>query len=192
MRLIRAGVSIGLVVAVVAFYSGCGGDDGSSSSTSTTGEQTTGAGGHAGGGAQNGSPGATGKNESRGAGQGAQGGTAPEGVAFTAPQVGSRVASTFTARVKLQNFEIDAGAVGKANEPGKGHLHFVLDAGKYDEPRYSGENGKLGVAGEYSLAVKPTITYSAIPRGPHTLEVYLANNDHSDAGPRARTRFVVR
>ncbi len=54
---------------------------------------------------------------------------------------------------------------------GQGHLHFQMDKGKFDFPKYSGANGqlavKLGVAGTYSPAVKPTITYRNLPKGKH-------------------------
>jgi hypothetical protein len=117
-------------------------------------------------------------------------------VSFTSPKSGSTVEGTVTANVSLENFELDLAAVGKANEKGKGHLHFALDEGKYDHPKYSGANGKLavqlGVDGKYSPSVKPTITYKNIPAGKHTLEVYLANNDHSNVGPEAKSSFTVR
>jgi hypothetical protein len=71
-----------------------------------------------------------------------------------------------------------------------------MDNGKYDQPQYSGANGqlavKLGVAGKYSPSVTPTITYKGLPKGKHELEVYLANNDHTNAGPEAKTEFTVK
>ena len=86
--------------------------------------------------------------------------------------------------------------VGKKAVPGKGHLHFSLDGGKFDFPKYSGANGKLakklGVAGKYSPSVTPSITYKNLPKGKHTLKVMLANNDHSDAGASAKLAFTVR
>jgi hypothetical protein len=115
---------------------------------------------------------------------------------FTSPRNNSIVGSTFTARVKLTKFILDAKAYGKAAKPGYGHLHFVLDEGKFDAPRYSGPNGKLaqklGVVGTYSPSVKPYITYRGIPPGKHKLEVYLANNDHTSTGVEAATEFTVR
>lgn len=117
-------------------------------------------------------------------------------VEFRAPKEGSTVASTFTARVKLTNFTLDAKDVGKAARQGYGHLHFVLDKGKFDTPKYSGANGKLarklGVVGSYSPAVAPRITYTRIPPGQHKLEVYLANNDHADTGVEAETEFAIK
>ncbi len=92
----------------------------------------------------------------------------------------------FTAQVEMENFEVDAEAVGKQAQANKGHLHFSLDGGKFDKPKYSGANGKLavqlGTDGKYSPAVEPTITYDNLPKGKHTLKVFLANNDHSDTG----------
>ncbi len=117
-------------------------------------------------------------------------------VSFTAPAEGATVkGSTVYARVDLKGFAIDAKDVGKKNVPGKGHLHFSLDGGKFDHPKYSGANGqlavKLGVDGMYSPSTEPKITYSGLPKGKHTLEVDLANNDHSPTGASATTTFVV-
>ena len=85
--------------------------------------------------------------------------------------------------------------VGKKPKQGQGHLHFSIDDGKYDQPKYSGKNGqlavKLGVNGKYSPSVTPSITYKGLPAGKHTLEVYLANNDHSNTGVEAKTMFTV-
>jgi hypothetical protein len=118
------------------------------------------------------------------------------GVSIDAPPQGSRIGGTFTARVTLENFEIDPSGIGKANEQGKGHLHFALDDGKFDHPKYSGADGrravKFGTDGTYSPAVRPRITYRHIPPGAHALEVYLANNDRSRAGAEAKTSFTVK
>jgi hypothetical protein len=117
-------------------------------------------------------------------------------VSFSKPTDGATVAGTFTARVNLDNFTLDAADVGKAPADGKGHLHFSLDNGKYDTPEYSGANGKLakqlGVDGKYSPAVMPTITYTGIPAGRHTLKVELANNNHSPAGKSATASINVK
>jgi hypothetical protein len=117
-------------------------------------------------------------------------------VAFTAPKDGSTVGSKFTAKVKVQNFEINAKAVGKSPVPGQGHLHFRLDGGRFDVPQHSGANGKLakqlGVDGKYSPALDTTITYTGVPPGKHKLEVYLANNNHTDTGVEAETEFTVK
>jgi hypothetical protein len=75
-------------------------------------------------------------------------------------------------------------------------VHFSLDGGKYDFPKYSGENGKLakklGVTGKYSPSVTKEITYKGIPKGKHTIKVELANNDHSPAGATASSSFTVK
>src|SRR5215213_1526915 len=117
-------------------------------------------------------------------------------VEFLTPKDGSTTGDEFTAKVKLTNFEIDPDAVGKSPVSGKGHLHFQLDGGRFDIPENSGENGKLakklGVDGKYSPAVAPEITYEKIPPGEHTLEVYLANNNHTDTGVEAETEFTVK
>jgi hypothetical protein len=117
-------------------------------------------------------------------------------VHFVSPKAGAVTGSTATFRVGLTNFTLDPQDVGKRNKPNKGHLHFQMDGGKFDYPKYSGANGrlavKLGIAGKYSPAVTPSITYSHLPKGKHHLVVFLANNDHSPVGPKASLSFTVR
>jgi len=117
-------------------------------------------------------------------------------VSFVEPKKGSAVAGDVTAKVKLTGFTLDPNAVGKKPEKGHGHLHFSMDDGKFDQPKYSGANGKLavklGVNGKYSPSVTPTITYKGLPKGKHRLEVYLANNDHSNTGVEANTSFAIK
>lgn len=117
-------------------------------------------------------------------------------VSFVAPKDGSEQGSTVAATVKLTDFTLSPATVGQPAKAGQGHLHFSMDNGKYDQPQYSGANGqlavKLGVAGKYSPSVTPTITYKGLPKGKHELEVYLANNDHTNAGPEAKTEFTVK
>ena len=117
-------------------------------------------------------------------------------VRFTTPKAGAMTGSKVTFVVKLTNFKLDPKDVGKQNKPGQGHLHFAMDGGKYDYPKYSGANGrlavKLGIAGKYSPSVTPSITYRGLPSGKHTLVVFLANNDHSPVGPKASVSFTVR
>jgi hypothetical protein len=103
---------------------------------------------------------------------------------------------SFKASVALGHFHIAANMVGMAPVPGMGHLHFMLDGGKFDYPRYSGANGqmgkKLGVAGAYSPAVTPDITYSHLPPGRYTLVCMLANNNHTPVGVEAKRTIIVR
>jgi hypothetical protein len=116
-------------------------------------------------------------------------------VEFIAPEDGATVGSKFTAKVELTNFEIDPDAVGKSPVPGKGHLHFRLDEGRFDVPGHSAGGdlaAKLGVDGKYSPAVVPSITYEQIPPGKHVLEIYLANNNHTDTGVEAEVEFTVK
>jgi hypothetical protein len=117
-------------------------------------------------------------------------------VTIVSPGEGSSTGSTVTATVQLAGFRLDPAQVGKRPSQGVGHLHWLLDEGKYDFPRFSGPNGqlaeRLGVAGRYSPSTAPTITYHNLPKGKHELEVHLANNDHSDTGVVGRTEFTVR
>jgi hypothetical protein len=172
--------ALGLLAAATTLaFAGCGSSDKSKSTASAPAPTSS----------TPKSPGQTGDN----------GGKKAKGkpkIKLKSPKPGSTVGTTFKARAKLKHFKIDAKDVGKANKPNRGHLHFSLDNGKYDFPKYSGANGvlaqKLGVAGKYSPSVKPNITYSHIPPGQHTLEVYLANNDHSNTGVEARVTFTVK
>jgi hypothetical protein len=123
--------------------------------------------------------------------------SAPKGsVRFLAPNKDAKTGSTVSAKVALKNFQINARTVGQAPRPGQGHLHFKLDEGKFDYPKYSGKNGflgkKLGVNGTYSPALTPAITYSHLPPGKHELEVYLANNNHTNVGVEAKVEFTVK
>jgi hypothetical protein len=117
-------------------------------------------------------------------------------VRFVTPKAGAATGSTVTFKVALSHFKIDAADVGKANKADNGHLHFSMDKGKYDYTKYSGPNGalaaKLGIAGKYSPSVAPTITYKNLPKGKHTLVVFLVNNDHSNLGPKSSLAFTVK
>jgi hypothetical protein len=117
-------------------------------------------------------------------------------VKFVTPKAGATTHAKVTFTVKLTNFKIDVKDVGKMKKANLGHLHFSMDKGKFDYPRYSGANGrlavKLGIAGKYSPSVTPSITYRNLPKGNHRLVVFLANNDHSSVGPKASIAFTVR
>ena len=123
-------------------------------------------------------------------------GGAKPGVRFVSPMNGAKTGAKVTFTVKLSNFKICAACVGKANKANTGHLHFSMDAGKYDFPKFSGANGKLavqlGIAGKYSPAVLPTITYWHLPKGKHTLWVFVVNNNHTNTGAKASTTIWVK
>ena len=117
-------------------------------------------------------------------------------VTFVAPRPGATVGSTITARVTLKNFKLVPYASGTQVQQGQGQLHFSMDGGKYDQPKYSGPNGvlaaKLKTNGKYSPAFQPTITYNHLPTGKHTLAVFLANKDRSNTGVNSQIRFRVK
>ena len=145
-----------------------------------------------------------------GAKQGTQAGTqgtehkaAPTGlkqpnakVSITAPKDGATVPDTVMARVKVTGIKLAPQAVNHPAKRGQGHLHFSMDEGKYDYAKYSGPNGKLaaklGVQGKYSPSVTPVIVYRHLPPGKHELEVYVANNDHTNAGAEDKIEFTVK
>ena len=118
------------------------------------------------------------------------------GVKFMTPKPGAATSSKVTFTVKLTNFKLDAKDVGKMKKANAGHIHFAMDGGKYDYPKYSGANGqlavKLGIAGKSPPSVPPSITYRSLPKGKHTLVAFLANNDHSAVGPKASVSFTVK
>ncbi len=117
-------------------------------------------------------------------------------VRFVTPKEASTIGPTVVAQVKLTHFKLAPNQVGKPAKQGEGHLHFSLDRGKFDYPKYSGANGKeavkLGAQGKYSPSTALTITYSNLPSGTHELEVYLANNDHTDTGVATFVSFIVK
>jgi hypothetical protein len=124
--------------------------------------------------------------------------TAPAGpaVSFVSPTANADVAGAVMAEVKIDGFTVSADHVGQAPAAGEGHIHFQMDGGKYDFPKYSGANGelavKLNVDGKYSPSVTPNITYSNLPAGQHTLKAFLVDNVHVDLGPMAETTFTVK
>jgi hypothetical protein len=117
-------------------------------------------------------------------------------IRFVKPDPGAGLSDPVRVRVALTHFQLAPQAVGQAPRPNQGHLHFKMDGGKFDFPKYSGPNGliakKLGVTGHYSPALTPTITYRHLPRGRHKLEVYLANNNHTNVGIEKTVKFTVR
>src|SRR5437016_5318519 len=127
-------IAVLLVVPAVALPLGaCGSSKKSSSTASTTATTTTTP-------KTVGAPGAT--------------------VSFVTPKNGATVGNTVAVKVKVSGFKLAPNQVGKAAKQGEGHLHFTMDGGKYDFPKYSGANGKLavklGVQGKYSPSVTPS------------------------------------
>lgn len=106
----------------------------------------------------------------------------PTITSLTAKQSGNKV----VVKIKTKNFTIDTKDVGKSPKAGKGHEHFAMDKGKYDFPKYSGANGKLakqlGVQGMYSPSVNNQVTYTGLPKGKHTVTVFLVKNNHANYG----------
>ena len=116
-------------------------------------------------------------------------------VAFVSPLPHSVVSGAIRAQVRIDDFVIAANSLGKPARAGEGHLHFSMDGGRYDLPRYSGANGalavRLGTQGRYSPSTVPEITYRGLPAGTHTLRVFLVNNDASNTGQSAEVTFTV-
>ncbi len=104
-----------------------------------------------------------------------------------------------TVTIVTKNFKIDGKNVGKTPRAGRGHEHFAMDKGKYDFPKYSGANGKLaqqlGVQGKYSPSVTNAVTYTGLPKGKHTVTVFLVKNSHANyanSGAKKTLSFTVR
>lgn len=119
----------------------------------------------------------------------------PAITSLNAKQSGAKV----TVTIKTKNFTIDAKDVGKGPKAGKGHEHFSMDHGKYDFARYSGANGKLaeklGVQGKYSPSVNNKVVYSGLPKGRHTVTVFLVKNSHANyknSGAKKTVTFTVK
>jgi hypothetical protein len=116
-------------------------------------------------------------------------------VRFLWPRPGAVVGPAFTARVLVRGFRLGGSQRAEGDAP-SGHLHFILDGGRFDEPRFAGANGRkalrIGVNGYYSPADRPTITYQHIPRGIHVLEVVLAARNQTPTAVNAKARFRVR
>lgn len=117
-------------------------------------------------------------------------------VTIVTPAAGASEARTFQVRVRVTGFRIERPARTADSRSRVGHLHFSLDAGRFDQPRYSGANGRmaldLGVNGFYSPAYRPTIVYRDIPRGRHRLRVELVSGDDRAIGVGATVTFYVR
>jgi len=114
----------------------------------------------------------------------------PKITSLKSSQSGSKV----TVTIRTAYFTIDAKDVGKKPIAGKGHEHFAMDHGKFDHPKYSGANGKLakqlGVDGMYSPSVTNKVTYTGLPKGKHTITVFLVKNDHSNYAGAKKTLTI--
>jgi hypothetical protein len=119
-------------------------------------------------------------------------------VRIVSPRPGALLGKRFTVRVEVSGFRLQhsPSAPVPASERDVGHLEFQLDGGRYDEPRFAGVNGRLGleqaVNGFYSPAYAPRITYRRIPAGPQVLLVRLADPAGVATRVSARVRFRVR
>ena len=119
-------------------------------------------------------------------------------VAASAPSITSlttkQSGNTVTVTIKTKSFTIDTKDVGKAPKAGKGHEHFAMDKGKYDHPKYSGANGtlarQLGVEGKYSPSVNNVVKYKGLPKGKHSVTVFLVRNNHANY-PNATAKKTV-
>jgi hypothetical protein len=96
----------------------------------------------------------------------------------------SGTTSTFTASVTvLLPVRLSASSICEPAEAGVGHLHFILDGGKYDTPAHSSASialfRKEHSIGKFSPTATGLVTYRRLPPGSHVFEVVLFSNDHS-------------
>lgn len=119
----------------------------------------------------------------------------PTITALTAKQSGAKV----TVTIKTKNFKVDAKHVGESPKAGRGHAHFSMDDGRYDYAKYSGANGKLaaqiGVQGKYSPSVNNKVVYTGLPKGKHSVTVFLVRNSHANyknSGAKKTITFTVK
>jgi ABC-type proline/glycine betaine transport system substrate-binding protein len=130
-------------------------------------------------------------------------GLAASATAAGAPTITSlkatQKANKVTVTITTKNFKIDTKNVGKTPKANRGHEHFAMDGGKFDFPKYSGANGtlakQLGVQGKYSPSVNNKVVYTGLPKGKHTVTVYLVRNSHANypnAGAKKKLTFTVR
>lgn len=121
--------------------------------------------------------------------------TAAASVVFAGPTEGQTVGRRATFRVRLANFMISPSATPARLVPGQGFLHFAMDRGAFDVPRYSANGAqavRAGTQGRYSPVQGTSLTYSNLPPGRHTLTVSLADNFHAEIGVSASMSFTVK
>lgn len=76
-------------------------------------------------------------------------------------------------KMEITNFIQDGGAIGNAMVPGRGHWHLRLDDG-------------IAV-----IDVGNEVTLEDVPSGPHTVAIFLVNNDHTPLEPRVEDILTV-
>ena len=83
---------------------------------------------------------------------------------------------TVTVKVKAEGIDVVDYSKNLKLTPGQGHFHFFIDQGNYI----------------YSYF--PSYTYTNVPTGEHEVEVFLANNDHTNLNPPvvAKVKFVMK
>ncbi len=86
-------------------------------------------------------------------------------VEIDSPPNGEVVTSDFTLSVSLENFTLDPDNIGNSHVDGQGHYHVYLD-------------------GAYKVAsAESSVEITGVSSGEHTIEVYLAQNDHALVDP---------
>ncbi len=142
-------------------------------------------------------------------------------VEVIAPRNGSRQSGrAVVVEVAIENFRLAPRQFGLAPQLGEGHIRFSLNrvpncvepeklerainspvgSGRligrsFDYPPHSGPNGllaqRIGSAGLYSPATKPTIFYQRLPAGFYRLVITLAQNNGASTPFHAVTNFEI-
>ncbi len=117
---------------------------------------------------------------------------APTPTSILAPSIkitlptGNVPAGSVTVTVVVSGF-ILVDELGKPNIPGRGHIHYFLDANPPTAP------GKAAVtaAGTYYSTALTSYTWPDVTPGSHKLSVELVNNDHTPLEPPVLSEVTV-
>ena len=111
----------------------------------------------------------------------------PPRVRILSPEdVGIAGPTNFTVTVAVENFQL-VDALGGANVPGEGHIHYFLDV---DAPTTPGVPA-IPATGRYAPTANTTYTWTEVPGGYHIVAVEVVNNDHTPLIPPATDTITV-
>lgn len=96
-------------------------------------------------------------------------------VTINSPTDGAKVTSTaIPVSVSIKNFTVESKYAGMASQPGRGHVHVMVDGADMEHLTNMAYSDHITVSGQ---GLKP---------GRHTLAVELASDDHAPASPPAK------
>ncbi|MBI4295754.1 MAG: DUF4399 domain-containing protein [Chloroflexi bacterium] len=116
---------------------------------------------------------------------GGAGATTP-GVTIVSPIAGASVSpGSVTITVQVANFTLVA--LGGANAPGEGHLHYYMDV---EIPTAAGQPA-VTAAGTYKAVNATSVTWDNVAVGTHTFGVQLVNSNHTPLSPPVTAKVTV-